>query len=182
MVTTEDVIKIFKLLETNDIKFWLSGGWGIDALLGEKTRPHKDLDVIMLLEDVHRLFDIMAQDGYQLKMIWEENLWVADPQGNKIPTAFVLHDQDGREFDAHAIRLDEDGNGNPAWDAGDFIFTKEHLAGMGVINGVEIQCLTPESQVICHAGYELPVPHQRDMELLHGKFGVAYPDGESCPL
>ena len=175
MISAQDVIKIHKSFLANGIQVWLTGGWGIDALLEEQTRPHKDLDVIMLLEDVPGLFELMGQDGYSLKEIWSENLWVTDRHGNEIATAFVLIDPDGRELDAHAIRLDDHGNGIPAWEADGFIFKKADLAGMGVITGYAVQCLTPESQMICHAGYELPDVQLRDLKRLHEEFGVAYP-------
>jgi lincosamide nucleotidyltransferase A/C/D/E len=55
MFSADDVISIYKRLATNGIRVWLTGGWGIDALLGEQTRLHKDLDVIMLLDDVVNL-------------------------------------------------------------------------------------------------------------------------------
>ena len=48
MVTAEEVIEIYNKLLANNIQIWLTGGWGIDALLGEQTRDHKDLDAIML--------------------------------------------------------------------------------------------------------------------------------------
>ena len=38
MVSAEDVIRIYTDLATNEIQVWLTGGWGIDALLGEQTR------------------------------------------------------------------------------------------------------------------------------------------------
>ena len=64
MVTAEDVVSIHRRLLDNGIQVWLTGGWGIDALLGEQTRPHKGLDVIVLLDDVARLVEVLGQDGY----------------------------------------------------------------------------------------------------------------------
>lgn len=52
MVRAQDVISLYQLLLANGIQAWITGGWGIDALLGKQTRPHKDLDVIMLLNDL----------------------------------------------------------------------------------------------------------------------------------
>jgi lincosamide nucleotidyltransferase A/C/D/E len=176
MVSAEDALRIYKNLEDHNIVVWLSGGWGIDALLGEHTRPHKDLDVIMLLDDVHRLWELLTSQGYTLKEIWSENRWVIDEDENRVATAFVLHDSAGREFDAHAMRLDHRGNGQPAWDAGDFMFKKEDLDGLGLIAGGTVRCLTPQVQMALHAGYQLPDAHSRDLDLLHEKFGVAYPD------
>jgi lincosamide nucleotidyltransferase A/C/D/E len=97
MVDADDVINIYQSLSANNIQIWLTGGWGIDALLREQTRPHKDLDVIMLLDDVVHLRELLGRAGYALKEIWSENRWTVDAQGNEIPTAFVLQDTEGRE-------------------------------------------------------------------------------------
>src|SRR5512139_857399 len=116
MFHTEDVIHTYQLLETAGILVWLTGGWGIDALLGEQTRPHKDLDVILLLEDVARMRALLESDGYHLKELWSENRWATDSFGVKIATAFVLQDAERRELDAHAMHLDDQDNGIPAWE------------------------------------------------------------------
>jgi len=42
MVNGEEVIKIYDRLMEHGIPIWLTGGWGIDALLGEQTRPHDE--------------------------------------------------------------------------------------------------------------------------------------------
>src|SRR5512137_410500 len=110
MVGPEDVISLYKSLLSNDIQVWLTGGWGIDALLGKHTRPHKDLDVIMLLDDVIRMRELLSRDGYILKELWSENRWAFDAHGTRTSTAFVLKDADGRELDVHAMRFDEQGN------------------------------------------------------------------------
>jgi lincosamide nucleotidyltransferase A/C/D/E len=180
MVKAEDVISIYKCLSTNDIQVWLTGGWGIDALLEKQTRPHKDLDVIMLLDDVLRMCELLGHEGYCLKELWSENRWAIDANESKTATAFVLQDSDGREFDAHAMRLDNQGNGVPEWEAAEgFTFKKQDLTGLGMIAGYPVQCITPEKQMLCHTGYELPDMQLRDLELLHEKFGVEYPDGYS---
>jgi lincosamide nucleotidyltransferase A/C/D/E len=175
MVRAEDVISIYQRLTKNGIQVWLTGGWGIDALLGEQTRPHKDLDVILLLDDVVRLRELLGREGYGLKELWSENRWVVDGQGIETATAFVLQDTDGREVDAHAMWLDGQGNGVPAWEAEGFAFKRQDLAGEGKIAGVAVQCLTAEMQVLCHTGYELPDKQLRDMELLRERLGVEYP-------
>jgi lincosamide nucleotidyltransferase A/C/D/E len=171
MVRPEDVINIFQSLSTNGIQVWLTGGWGIDALLRKQTRPHKDLDIIMLVDDVVRMRDLLAQEGYRLKELWSENSWVLDVHGAEIPTAFVLQDAEGREIDAHAMRLDEQGNGVPAWAEEQLAFMKENLAGEGMIAGFPVPCITPEMQVLCHMGYDLPDQQVRDLNLLHAMFG-----------
>jgi lincosamide nucleotidyltransferase A/C/D/E len=178
MIVAEDVVEICKKLSANGIQVWLTGGWGIDALLGEQSRPHKDLDVIMLLEDMIRMTELLSEDGYELDTLWSENKMAKDSNDNETATAFFMLDPEGREFDAHAITLDEQGNGIPAWDEDEnFIFTKEDLLGEGKVLGYVVKCITPESQKICHSGYEISEKQIRDVELLHEKFGVGYPDG-----
>jgi lincosamide nucleotidyltransferase A/C/D/E len=182
MVCAEDVISICQNLSANGIQVWLTGGWGIDALLHKQTRPHKDLDLIMLVDDVVRMRDLLGRDGYSLKELWSENSWVVDGQGTETPTAFVLQDSEGREVDAHAMHLDDHGNGVPAWvnDEG-LVFNRQDLAGEGVIGGFAVRCLSPEMQMSCHTGYDLPGEHLRDLELLHERFGVEYPSEHSHP-
>ena len=103
-----------------------------------------------------------------------------DSNGNETATAFVLKDAEGREFDTHAITLDEQGNGIPAWKEDEnFIFTKEDFAGEGKVSGYVVKCITPESQVYCHSGYEIREKQISDLDFLNEKFGVGYPDGYS---
>ena len=50
----------------------MTGGWGIDALLQEQTRLHKDLDIIMLVDDVVTMRDLLERAGYGLKELSPE--------------------------------------------------------------------------------------------------------------
>jgi lincosamide nucleotidyltransferase A/C/D/E len=46
------LIGLLRLLDSASIDTWLDGGWGVDALLHEQTRPHKDMDVVVRVSDV----------------------------------------------------------------------------------------------------------------------------------
>lgn len=176
MVSADDAAGLYRRLSDQGIQIWLTGGWGVDALLGEQSRPHKDLDAILLLDDMVRMGEILSQDGYGLKELWSENRWTIDKDGNTTATAYVLKDHEGREFDVHAIRLDGQGDGIPAWaEAGELVFTKADLAEEGIIAGHVVRCISPEAQVRCHRGYKLPDEHRHDLELLREKFGVEVP-------
>lgn len=172
MVCAEDVTSIYQRLLDSGIQVWLTGGWGIDALLGRQTRPHHDLDVIMLLDDVVRMHALLETDGWGLRELWSENRWDTDSHGVETATAFVLHDAEGRELDVHAMRLDERGNGIPTWEADGLMFTSQDLAGEGMIAGAAVKCLSVETQLLVHTGYELPEKQLRDLEQLHREFGV----------
>lgn len=182
MVTAQDAVHLCQTLAANDIPVWLTGGWGIDALLREQTRPHKDLDILIRLDDVARMRALLTRLGYGLKELWSENRWAEDTHGNETPTAFVLQDADGREVDAHALRFDDQGQGLPAWsnDEGQ-VFTPEALSGEGLIAGLAVRCLSAEMQRECHTGYELPEVQECDMGLLRKEFGGGYADTPSSP-
>jgi lincosamide nucleotidyltransferase A/C/D/E len=145
-------------------------------LLSEQTRPHKDLDIIMFLDDVVHMRELLGRAGYGLKEIWSENRLAVDAQGIETPTAFVLRDSTGREVDAHALRLDDRGYGIPVWanDEG-LVFTPDDLAGEGMIAGVAVHCLSPAMQLICHTGYDLPDVQLRDLDLFRARFGIEQP-------
>jgi len=176
MIQAQDVISIYRSLAANQIQIWLLGGWGVDALLREQTRPHKDLDVFVLLDDVGKVRELLSREGYCLHYLWPENRWSVDSQGAERPTAFILQDSDGREVDVHAMRLDDQGTGVPAWaNERGFVFRREDLAGVGIIAGVAVRCFSAEMQMLCHTGYDLPDAQRRDVDGLHDRFGVELP-------
>ena len=55
MLSAADAAALCRRLEEHPVRFWLIGGWGVDALLHRQTRPHKDLDVLVRLADLPAL-------------------------------------------------------------------------------------------------------------------------------
>uniref|UniRef100_UPI003F87D29B nucleotidyltransferase domain-containing protein n=1 Tax=Actinosynnema sp. TaxID=1872144 RepID=UPI003F87D29B len=47
MTWVADVLAVLDLAEAAGARLWIDGGWGVDALLGERTRRHGDLDVVV---------------------------------------------------------------------------------------------------------------------------------------
>lgn len=47
-----DVLNVIKVLEAANLRVWLDGGWGVDALLGTQTRAHEDMDLVVELSEV----------------------------------------------------------------------------------------------------------------------------------
>ncbi len=176
MVTPEDVTELYQLLSDNNIPVWLTGGWGIDALLGDQTRLHKDLDLLMQVDEVGHLCEVLGRLDFALKDMWPENLWVIDRQGDRTMSAFVLYDCHGRELDVHAMWLTSDGKAVPAWhDEGSFVFTQQDRVNEGSVSGKPVRCHSAGSQMLCHTGYSLPAYQVPDLVRLHEKFGVEYP-------
>jgi lincosamide nucleotidyltransferase A/C/D/E len=44
-LSASDVIEVVGALGPHGLNVWIDGGWGVDALVGEQTRDHADLDV-----------------------------------------------------------------------------------------------------------------------------------------
>jgi len=163
-MSPEAVVDLLQLFECAGIEVWLDGGWAVDALLGVRTRPHKDVDIILRVSDLPNLREILASRGFEMQ-----------PGGTA--SNFVLADRSGLEVDVHAIVFEQDGNGVYRMANGsDWIFPAAGFSGLGVIQGIGVRCLSPEIQVLCHAhGYVPTEKDLRDMELLQAHFGVELP-------
>ncbi len=163
-MTPAALVELMQLFDSAAIEVWLEGGWGVDALLGTQTRPHKDVDIILRVADLPKLRGLLGCGGFAI-------------QEGGTPSNFVLADRSGREVDVHAIDFDVDGNGVYRMANGqDWIFPAAGFIGRGVVSGFSVRCLTPETQVLCHGPWYAPTENEiRDMELLHERFGVELP-------
>jgi hypothetical protein len=79
-VTAEDVVELYSGLLARGVQLWVDGGWGIDALLGRQTRPHKDFDAMVAFENLPALTRFLSGRGFALKVIWPENRWASCPE------------------------------------------------------------------------------------------------------
>ena len=50
-ITIDKVHWFLNLFDELGITVWIDGGWDVDALLGEWTREHQDLDIMISWED-----------------------------------------------------------------------------------------------------------------------------------
>ena len=51
----EPLLAIRSLLSSLTVPWWIGGGWAIDLAAGRPTRPHADIDVVLLERDEHAL-------------------------------------------------------------------------------------------------------------------------------
>lgn len=159
----QDVVALLDACGAAGVVVWLEGGWGVDALLGEQTREHDDVDLVVSLEQVPRLLELLGARGFRL----------VDGAPH---TNFVLHDAPGLQVDVHPVRFDEQGAGVYRWASGEeWIYPAEGFAGRGRILDRPVRCLTPEVQVRFHAGYDLDAGDYADLRALRERFGVEIP-------
>lgn len=157
--TSEDVVRLYKELESLGIKIWVDGGWSVDALLGKQTRPHKDLDIAIQYKDLPKFREHLESKGYKDVPRDDDKKW-----------NFVLGDAEGREVDVHAFSF----NGNGHVVEG-IEYPDDSLTGTGVIDGHVVRCISPEWLVKFHSGYELKEKDFRDVSALCEKFSIELP-------
>lgn len=145
-MTGEDVLEILAALRDFDVT--IGGGWGIDALVGEQTRPHGDLDLMHREEQEAQVVQALAARGFVETLSWR-------------PVRFVLTDPEGREIDLHPLRFAGDGSAEQSslTPGEPFRYPAECFV-TGTILGVTVRCLSREQQVMFHQGYE---PRERDL-------------------
>ncbi len=93
-MTANDVIEIAQLLDQNRIDFYIDGGWGVDALLGEQTRTHADLDIALRHKDVAKMRALLEARRY--RDVPRDDTWECN---------FVLGDEQGHEIDIHNVYI-----------------------------------------------------------------------------
>lgn len=172
MVNAQDAAAIIERLAAAGIEVWVCGGWGVDALLGRETRPHKDLDILVRLDDIARARETLEREGYRLVELWSENKRAVDADGVETDTAFLLEDGTGRQIDLHAISLLPDGSAVPAYEGEGMTFGAGDLSGEGTIAQLSVRCLSVEMQFRGHTGYPIPARQIPDLELLRERFGA----------
>src|SRR5262245_4193250 len=155
------VVRLLHRINAAGVSVWLDGGWGVDALLGEQTREHDDLDLVVARRDVPLVVEKLGDDGYEVAK-------------GALPTCIVLLDAVGRQVDVHPVEFDAAGDGIYRMEDGrDWPYPARGFAGEGVVLGRHVvHCLTAEVQVLCHAGYELDETDRADLALLRERFDV----------
>ena len=161
-----DVLDVLERLDAAALEWWIDGGWGVDALLGEETRPHDDLDLIVRREDLDRVRALLPEFVRDADDWW--------------PARYVLLDASGRQIDFHPVTFDERGDGWQELPDGTFgRYPAAGLRGTGRIGARAVRCATPELQ-LAHHDYATGGPDDidwDDVRVLCERFGLAVPRG-----
>jgi lincosamide nucleotidyltransferase A/C/D/E len=151
-MTAERALALWDLLTQVGVDVWVDGGWGVDALVGEQTREHGDLDLGVARPDLERVIELLAEVGYA----------VSDDRFVEV-TVQLTHTE-GHRVDLHPStpvagggteQLDFDGN-------------TFHIPppSAGRIAGRTVRCMPLSTQLRTHTGYELRPQDHHDLELL----------------
>lgn len=163
MMESQDVLEVTTCLREHGVTWWLDGGWGIDALLGEQTRAHDDLDLVIEIGSSDRALAGLSQLGFNLFQ-------------DERPTKFVVRDERDRRVDFHTVAFDEEGGGvQILQDERSYRYPPEGFKGVGLVVSEQVRCLTAGVQVECHGGYAPDRNDFHDMRLLRERFKVKVP-------
>ena len=155
----QDVVEIVSLFEDAGMLVVIDGGWAVDALLGQQTRVHEDLDVAVLHADVPKMRALLSERGF-----------VDVPRDDTWECNFVMGDANGRLIDFHSCTFDEEEQ-----NVFGVAYEWEAWQGEGVIGGRKVRCIEPKILVDYHSGYEVDANDFHDVKLLCEKFGLAIP-------
>jgi lincosamide nucleotidyltransferase A/C/D/E len=153
------VVQLIQLFEQHGIEVFVDGGWGVDALLGEQTRSHGDLDIALQHRDVPKLRALLEAYGYR-----------DVSRDDTRDCNFVMGDDQGHQVDFHSYTFDAHG-----MLVFGIAYPLESLTGTGSIQGYPIKCISAEWMVKFHSGYELDENDYSDVSALCERFGIALP-------
>ncbi|MFE2375701.1 nucleotidyltransferase domain-containing protein [Streptomyces sp. NPDC059398] len=151
------------LLRRAGIGVWLAGGWGIDALVGEQTREHRDIDLLHRAEQEPELLAALSAAGFTESLDWR-------------PARFVYTHPSGREIDLHPLVFAPDGSAvQQSLDPAEpFRYPAECFVS-GSVAGRAVDCVSAEQQVLFHQGYAPADRDRHDMAQLRRVFGIGTP-------
>ncbi|MFB9378308.1 nucleotidyltransferase domain-containing protein [Kineococcus gynurae] len=132
---------------------WVAGGWGVDALVGRVTRPHRDLDLLVRAEDERAVLAALDGLGYAVETDWR-------------PVRVELVAPGRGWVDVHPLRFDAVGAAVQAGlDGAEFSYPADCFV-TGSLAGVEVGCLSVRRQLAFHEGYEPRAVDRHDLALL----------------
>ena len=150
-----DLLAVTTALHGADIAHWVAGGWGVDALVGRQTRPHRDLDLAIDADHLDQAVALLRPLGYRPETDW-------------LPVRLELAADGERWVDLHPVAFDAQGDGRQAGlDGTCFAYPATELV-VGSIKGHLLPCLSAARQHVFHSGYPLRDVDVRDLALLAG--------------
>ncbi len=170
-MSVDELYWFLDLFDELDLTVWLDGGWGVDALLGEQTRPHADIDIMISSSQSHQLVNPLFERGFK-------DVHTDD----RVDENFVMGHSKHGQIDFHVIDLAEDGHGIYRPGVTDWAISADELGSTGSIGGRSVRCLSPEYMVRSHTGYRLKATDLHDLAALRQRLGVRLLDEQDLAI
>jgi lincosamide nucleotidyltransferase A/C/D/E len=149
----QEVLAVLDALASAGCKVWVTGGWGVDALVGRQTRTHRDLDLAVDARHTAIAIQTLEGRGYSVETEWR-------------PVRVELAAEGKGWVDLHPVVFDDSGHGRQAdLDGGYFDYSADAF-GHGLLGCVRVACLSRDQQLRFHSGYPPRPIDLHDLELL----------------
>ncbi|MBB5868323.1 lincosamide nucleotidyltransferase A/C/D/E [Allocatelliglobosispora scoriae] len=148
-----DVMAVIAALDAEGVRHWVAGGWGVDALVGRQTRPHRDLDLAVDAADEATALRALARLGYSIE---------TDQRPARVEVAAA----GARWVDLHPVRFNAIGWGRQADLSGGSFTYPPAAFDAGVLADRAVGCLSASQQLCFRTGYELRDVDRHDITLL----------------
>jgi lincosamide nucleotidyltransferase A/C/D/E len=166
VMSAETASTLMTALKEYEVDACVGGGWAVDALVGEQTRRHADLDVWISASDFEGLLATFAD--LRIDRVYP---WPGDRPWN-----FVLHDGRSSRVDLHVYEALKRGRLHYGSVTAPFLFNEHDLSGAGEIAGTSVRCERPEFALQNHTGYALRNTDRHDVAVLCERFGLQPPE------
>ena len=149
----DEVHRVLDALAVVDCRAWLAGGWGVDALAGRQTRPHRDLDLLVEADRLDDALSALAGLGYGVETDW-------------LPIRVEVAAPRRRWVDLHPVVFDAHGHGVQAGPEGTTFEYPAACLVPGSLGDRTVQCLSLDRQIEAHTGYEPRDVDRADLAVL----------------
>ena len=144
---------MLQALQAAGVRYWLAGGWGVDALVGHESREHRDLDLAVDATTFDKACRALLLLGFTPETDW-------------LPVRLEFANGPGGWVDLHPIVFDDSGDGvQQGLDGQSFAYPAEDLT-MGSIQGHAVPCISVRLQRAFHSGYDPRPQDLHDLRLL----------------
>jgi lincosamide nucleotidyltransferase A/C/D/E len=158
------VISLCAAFQAAKLSFWVDGGWGVDALLGEQTRPHSDLDLAVERNDLAAFRQLLGSIGYARADR------PGDPDWN-----WVLQHSYGQSVDLHGFVIDQLGNAILGDPANGNMYPAGALDGIGMLGGMLLRCVAAPFVLNFRNSFPPREVDHHDVAALCSRFQFALP-------
>lgn len=148
-----EVLGVLTDLRVSGCRVWVAGGWGVAALVGRQTRPHRDLDLAIDVEQEAVALHALSLRGYTVETDWR-------------PVRVELVAPYRSWVDLHPVAFDPTGHGRQVGlDGAHFDYPPDAFTE-GTLGGITVPCLSRQQQVRFHCGYEPRPADLHDLQQL----------------
>jgi lincosamide nucleotidyltransferase A/C/D/E len=160
----ETVINLCRAFEAAGLAFWIDGGWGVDALLGEQTRPHSDLDLAVDFADLPLFERTLLPLGYRRATLLDRRVW----------NPVLRHPTEG-SLDLHGFVLNAAGDGVLGEPVENSLYPAGALEGVGRLGEIRVRCIAAPFVLGFRNGFTPRAVDRHDVDSLCRHFGLELP-------